>query len=299
MAPPRSIVIVGASLAGASAAVTLRDEGYDGRLVLVGDEPELPYERPPLSKKYLSGEQAFEKALVRPPELYEEREIELVLGERAVSIDVRAQEVVLASGRRLRAERILITTGGRNRRPPIPGLELAGRPRSANPCRLRRDPGGAAAGSARRRRRHGLHRLRGRGDRCAATASRSWPSRRSTRRSSASSGAEVGAADRRAPPRARGRAPARRRRRRVRRATRRVERVRTTAGRLIECDFAVVGLGIEPNVELARGHRRRARQRHRRRRALPHAPSRGSTRPETWPHTSTRSSASGFASSTG
>ena len=89
MDSPRTIAIAGASLAGASAAIALRDEGFDGRIVLVGDEPELPYERPPLSKKYLSGEQAFEKALVRPVAVYEERAIELLLGTPVATIDAR------------------------------------------------------------------------------------------------------------------------------------------------------------------------------------------------------------------
>ena len=80
MDPVRTIVIVGASLAGASGALALRDEGFAGQILLVGEEPELPYERPPLSKKYLSGQQPFEKALVRPPDVYAERDIELVLG---------------------------------------------------------------------------------------------------------------------------------------------------------------------------------------------------------------------------
>jgi 3-phenylpropionate/trans-cinnamate dioxygenase ferredoxin reductase subunit len=86
---PRTIAIAGASLAGASAALALRDEGFAGRVVLAGAEAELPYERPPLSKKYLSGAQPFDKALVRPAAVYEEREIELLLGTPVESVAVR------------------------------------------------------------------------------------------------------------------------------------------------------------------------------------------------------------------
>ena len=89
MTTPRTIVIVGASLAGAKAAETLRDEGYDGRLVLVGDEPERPYERPPLSKDYLRGAVARETVHVLEAGFYEERAIELRTGTRATAIDAR------------------------------------------------------------------------------------------------------------------------------------------------------------------------------------------------------------------
>ena len=75
-------VIVGASLAGATAAITLRDEGADGTVTLIGAEPQPPYERPPLSKAYLRGEAPFEKALVRPAAFYAERGIETILGTR-------------------------------------------------------------------------------------------------------------------------------------------------------------------------------------------------------------------------
>ena len=91
MTPPDPIVVVGASLAGGTAAVTLRDEGYEGRIVLVGDEPEPPYERPPLSKDFLRGERDFESFLVRPREVWDELGIELRLG-----AFVRGQAVLVA-----------------------------------------------------------------------------------------------------------------------------------------------------------------------------------------------------------
>lgn len=121
-----TIVIIGANLAGGSAAATLREEGFDGDVILVGDEPEPPYERPPLSKEYLRGEMTFEKTLVRPRAFYDENRIEALFGVRATGIDSAARVVELEGGRRLRFGKVLIATGGRNRRPPIPGLDLEG-----------------------------------------------------------------------------------------------------------------------------------------------------------------------------
>jgi 3-phenylpropionate/trans-cinnamate dioxygenase ferredoxin reductase subunit len=123
---PRSIVIVGASLAGGTAAGVLRDEGYDGRLHLIGAEEEPPYERPPLSKELLRGELELEDALVRRAPWYEEHDIDARFGTRAVQIDVHAREVVLAGGERLPFDRLLVSTGGRNRKLEVPGSGLAG-----------------------------------------------------------------------------------------------------------------------------------------------------------------------------
>lgn len=121
-----TFVIVGASLTGATAALTLRDEGFDGRIVLVGAEPDLPYERPPLSKSYLRGESPFDKALVRPAGEYADRGIELRVGTRVQHVDTEARQVELDAGERIAYDAVLIATGGRNRRPPIPGLDLQG-----------------------------------------------------------------------------------------------------------------------------------------------------------------------------
>ncbi len=90
---PPTVVIVGASLAGASAAATLRQEGFDGNVMLIGAEPQLPYERPPLSKQYLRGELPFEKMLVRQTGFYEENRIETLLGVRAARIEPRDRTV--------------------------------------------------------------------------------------------------------------------------------------------------------------------------------------------------------------
>jgi 3-phenylpropionate/trans-cinnamate dioxygenase ferredoxin reductase subunit len=125
-AVPASIVIVGASLAGATAAATLRDRGYDGRLVLIGAEPEPPYERPPLSKELLRGEQTLEDALVRPAGWYDEQGVDARLGTRAVQIDVDGREVVLAGGARVPFDRLLVATGSRNRSLEVPGEGLPG-----------------------------------------------------------------------------------------------------------------------------------------------------------------------------
>src|SRR5689334_1691586 len=106
-------VIVGASLAGATAAITLRDEGAKGRVVLIGAEPEAPYERPPLSKAYLRGEVPFEKALVRPPAFYVDKGIETVLGARVITVDSTARVVKLENGDSVAFDALLIATGGR------------------------------------------------------------------------------------------------------------------------------------------------------------------------------------------
>jgi 3-phenylpropionate/trans-cinnamate dioxygenase ferredoxin reductase subunit len=119
-------VIVGASLAAATAAATLRQEGFDGEVILIGDEDALPYERPALSKQYLRGEMPFEKVLVRPAGFYEQQRIELDLGVRAVHVEVAERRVELNTGQRLRYDKLLIATGVRNRRLQLPGVELGG-----------------------------------------------------------------------------------------------------------------------------------------------------------------------------
>ena len=122
----QTIAIVGASLTGASAAATLREEGFDGRVVLLGAEPQLPYDRPPLSKAYLRGAMPFEKTLLRPAEFYREKDIELVLSTTVTRVDAEKRRLELAGGERLEFDSVLIATGGRNRRFPIPGLDLPG-----------------------------------------------------------------------------------------------------------------------------------------------------------------------------
>jgi 3-phenylpropionate/trans-cinnamate dioxygenase ferredoxin reductase component len=123
---PRVVAIVGANLAGGTAAWRLREEGYDGRIVLIGQEALPPYERPSLSKEYLRGEED-EIHFLRPPEWWEsEGRIELHLGVRASSLHTSAREIELEDGRRIAYEAAIIATGARNRRFPLPGLDLPG-----------------------------------------------------------------------------------------------------------------------------------------------------------------------------
>jgi 3-phenylpropionate/trans-cinnamate dioxygenase ferredoxin reductase subunit len=126
MTRTRTFVIAGASLAGAKAAETLRAEGFDGRIVLVGAEDERPYERPPLSKDHLRGETARDAIDVHPPGYYAEHDIELRLGRTVVGLDPSAHEVSIDDGERLRYDRLLIATGAEPRRLAIPGSELDG-----------------------------------------------------------------------------------------------------------------------------------------------------------------------------
>ncbi len=121
-----TFVIVGAGLAGGGAAATLREEGFDGRVVLIGAEPQPPYERPPLSKEYLRGESSFEQALFQPLNFYGENDIETRFGVRVTRVDAPEKVIELDSGERVPYEALLVATGGRNRRPPIPGIDLEG-----------------------------------------------------------------------------------------------------------------------------------------------------------------------------
>ena len=122
----QAFVIVGAGMAGARAAITLRKEGYDGRLVLVGDEARAPYERPPLSKHYLRGEEPAEKLAIAPADGWEAAGIELLLGRRATGLDPAAAQVELDGGERLAYDRVLLATGSEPRRLDGPGADLDG-----------------------------------------------------------------------------------------------------------------------------------------------------------------------------
>jgi 3-phenylpropionate/trans-cinnamate dioxygenase ferredoxin reductase component len=119
----RTFVIVGGGLAAAKAAETLRDEGFDGRLVVVAEEDRLPYERPPLSKSYLAGESPFSDAVVHDEGFYGERDVELLRGTSATALDPGAHRVTLSNGSQIAYDRLLIATGAVPRRPPIEGAD--------------------------------------------------------------------------------------------------------------------------------------------------------------------------------
>jgi cation diffusion facilitator CzcD-associated flavoprotein CzcO len=122
-----TFVIVGAGMAGGKAVETLREEGFDGRVVLVGAEPERPYERPPLSKDYLRGE--AERGSVYLQEdagWYDEHDVEVRTSTHVESLDVAAKAVVLVGGERIDYDALLLATGAEPRRPPIPGTDLDG-----------------------------------------------------------------------------------------------------------------------------------------------------------------------------
>ena len=120
------IVIVGASLSGGTAAASLREGGFDGEIHLIGEEFHLPYNRPPLSKGYLRGEERFADQLVHPEGTYAERDITLRLGRRATGIDPQRKIVRLNGGEEIPYDRLLVTTGGRNRSHSAPGADLQG-----------------------------------------------------------------------------------------------------------------------------------------------------------------------------
>ena len=119
-------VIIGASLAGASAAAALREGGFDGTVELIGAEPQLPYNRPPLSKGYLRGQDRFEDQLVNPADYYAQHEVNLRLGVRATSVDPQRKIVSLERGEEVPYDRLLVATGGRNRSLTTPGADLPG-----------------------------------------------------------------------------------------------------------------------------------------------------------------------------
>jgi 3-phenylpropionate/trans-cinnamate dioxygenase ferredoxin reductase component len=249
MSNDRTFLIVGASLAGAKAAETLRAEGFDGRVILIGAEDERPYERPPLSKDYLRGEVDRERVYVHPKDFYAERDIDLRLGRTAVSLNTAARELALDDGERLRYDRLLLTVGAEPHRLSISGGELEGvlylrSVADSDALRERLDRGGAVvvigagwigaevAASARQR---GLE--------VTVIDPLSVPLERVL-------GTEVGAVYRDI---------------HVDHGVRMlmgtgveafeggaaVERVRTTDGREFECDFVVVGVGVQPRTGLA------------------------------------------------
>jgi len=121
-----SCVIVGAGLAGGNAAVAARENGFTGRIILIGAEADPPYNRPPLSKGYLRGEEQFDEVRSRPDGEYNKQGVELRTGVQAVAIDAGSKTVRLADGDEVKYTSLVVATGGRNRRPKIPGIDLDG-----------------------------------------------------------------------------------------------------------------------------------------------------------------------------
>ncbi|MFB3104528.1 MAG: FAD-dependent oxidoreductase, partial [Pseudomonadales bacterium] len=121
-----AIVIVGAGHAAGQAAASLRQEGYEGEVVIIGDEPYIPYQRPPLSKQYLSGEQGIERVYLRPEKFYASKNITLKTGVRVEQIDTVAQTVTTDSDETIPYKKLLIATGSRPRRLNLPGSDLPG-----------------------------------------------------------------------------------------------------------------------------------------------------------------------------
>ena len=249
MTTDRTFLIVGASLTGAKAAETLRSEGFDGRVVLIGAETERPYERPPLSKDYLRGEAGRDKVYVHDEGFYAEENIELRLGRTALRLDPAAGELALDDGEQLRYDRLLLATGAEPRRLSVPGAELDGihylrTVDDSDVLRGRLDGGGSVvvvgggwigaevAASARQR---GLE--------VTIVEPQSVPLERVL-------GPEVGAVYRDIHAQQGVQVLA---------GTgvdgfegaQAVERVLTSDGRKLDCDFVVVGVGVEPRTQLA------------------------------------------------
>ncbi len=126
MAEKQSYVIVGAGIAGGTAAETLRKQGFDGEVHLVGAEPHRPYDRPPLSKEFLSGAKEEEKLFFKTEDFYAEQSIELHLGTEAKALDASSKTLILATGASLRYDKLLLATGSRVKTLPIPGSDLEG-----------------------------------------------------------------------------------------------------------------------------------------------------------------------------
>jgi 3-phenylpropionate/trans-cinnamate dioxygenase ferredoxin reductase component len=120
------IVIIGAGQAGVRAAETLRRLGFDGGVTLIGDEPHPPYQRPPLSKKFLKGEMSQEQLWLQGEGFFAQNAIELVTGVRAAAIDPRARRVSLTDGTQRDYHKLILATGSRARDLPVPGADLAG-----------------------------------------------------------------------------------------------------------------------------------------------------------------------------
>jgi 3-phenylpropionate/trans-cinnamate dioxygenase ferredoxin reductase component len=244
------LIIVGGGQAATQAVQTLRQHGFAGRITLIGEESHLPYQRPPLSKKYLAGELPRDRLLLRPATFYSSKGVELELDTRVEELELDTQKLRLADGRTLEYERLLLATGSRPRRLDVPGTDL-----------------------------HGVHYLRTIADVDAINAELR-PGARVALVGAGYIGLEVAAvlarrglivivleaADRVMSRVVCGEVSAFYHRRhtgagvtirygasvRALRGGTRVEAVEIDGGELVACDIAIVGIGVVPNVELAR-----------------------------------------------
>jgi len=121
-----SVIIVGASHAAAQSCVSLRQGGWEGTITVIGDENDLPYHRPPLSKDFLSGNKSLEEILIRPASVYENANIDMKLGTRVAAIDRAGKTVLTDNGENLPYDKLVLTTGARIRPLPVPGEDLDG-----------------------------------------------------------------------------------------------------------------------------------------------------------------------------
>lgn len=124
--PSYDVLIVGGGHGGAQAAIALRGAGFDGTIAIVGRETELPYERPPLSKEYMSGERPFERLLLRPAAYWEEKRVDMLLGRTVTAVDASAHSVTCADGDRIGYGRLIWAAGGDPRALPVAGADLSG-----------------------------------------------------------------------------------------------------------------------------------------------------------------------------
>jgi len=120
----KNCIIIGASHAGAQLCVSLRQGGWEGGITVIGDEPDLPYHRPPLSKDFLSGDKAIEEILLRPASVYENANVQMKLGTRVGAIDRKAKTVLTDDGETLGYDKLILATGARVRHLPVPGADL-------------------------------------------------------------------------------------------------------------------------------------------------------------------------------
>ncbi|MGP1282181.1 MAG: NAD(P)/FAD-dependent oxidoreductase [Parasphingopyxis sp.] len=119
------IAIVGAGHGGAQAAIMLRQQKFDGSIALIGDEPDYPYERPPLSKEYFAGEKPFERIMIRPGKFWAERDVSMMLGRRVTDVDAERHELTFADGETLAYGHLIWATGGTPRMVNCPGHDLS------------------------------------------------------------------------------------------------------------------------------------------------------------------------------